>query len=713
MNDDSKKRNSAISDEENEAGLNSHRIPSQDTVFPDEREDEDDFTASETIVLPGMHEKKKEEEAEGEQNPKKKKRHHKKYPVRKMLRLSRVTAIVLIIADVLLVFDVVLMTRYATLSQSIFYKVNIGIMIVIAALNIFAMCALTHKKKTWLIIILVLSLALNCVGVYASYALSRINSSVDDMTSTSYTKSVSAALVIYSGSSDTVTDVEDLEGKTVGIAEGTDTAEIAKEYLSNKNITVEYKSYTGYTDVYKALINDEIACAVLPQTYSGLIDTDETLYSYYDQTSILASFSSDVQTSNEAGADKDLTTEPFTILISGENEGLADTIILASVNPISMKVTMISIPRDSYVPITCYNNSESKINAAHSVSESCLVETVEQLTGVTIDYTAEFTFASVIQIVDAVGGVDVVNETSFYGQSWDIENDELKVVPIPYDESGATVHLNGEQALGFVRERHAFADGDFAREQHQQEVIQQVIAKVMATRNPNTYLDILQAAGDNLKTNLDSQQVLTFLSYAMSKVDRYYNASNATGVFSFTTARLTGYSSSVYDSSLGLNLYIYRLYDGAIQDAYTATENNVNLDAEPDKFTGASWSGSRPYTAAAIIQDTYDEAEVYDDSSSDSYDYSSDDSTYYDYNEQYVPEQTYDYSQDQTVTEDNTVTYDNTDTGETVTDESASDGTGDTTYSDQTQTDTGTNTGSDTGVTDETYQQEAGTAEGQ
>lgn len=593
----------------------------------EEMGEDEDYTVSETIVFPGRHERKKEEENSSAPF-RKKKRKHKKIAVRKMLRLSRFTVAFLILADVLLVYDVVLMTRYASLSQSVFYKVNIAVMIIIAAVNIFTICALLYKKKVWLTVILVISQILDCGGAYGAYALIRVNSSINDMTATSYTKSVDAALVIYSGNDKVISSVKDLDGKTVGIAEGTDTAEVGKQYLDKKNLSVEYKSYTGYTDLFKALINNEIDSAVLPVSYSSLIDSDQNLYSFYEDTSILASFSSDVQASNEAGADKDLTTEPFTVLISGENEGLADTIILASVNPISMTVTMVSIPRDSYVPITCYNNSSSKINAAHSVSESCLVDTVEQLTGVSIDYTAEFTFASVIEIVDAVGGVDVVNDTNFYGQSWDVENDELKVVPIPYDESGAPVHMNGEQALGFVRERHAFTDGDFARERHQQEVIQQVIAKVMATRNPNTYLDLLQAAGNNLKTNLSSSQVLAFVNYAMSKANRYYNNANPIGVFNFRTSRLTGADSSIYDSSLGLELYIYRLYDGAVKDAYTATENNVNLNAAPDKFTGISWSASRPYTAPAMIQNTYDEV-VESGSDTSSYSDSSSDNSYY------------------------------------------------------------------------------------
>ena len=130
----------------------------------------------------------------------------------------------------------------------------------------------------------------------------------------------------------------------------------------------------------------------------------KTIYTdpYIDDTTTLLSFKESYTTKNDDGVEKDLTKEPFTVLLSGENQGLADAIILISVNPVSMRITMTSIARDSYVPITCYGGRSNKINAAHASSESCLVNTVEKLTGIDIDYTVEFNFKSVIQVVDAL-----------------------------------------------------------------------------------------------------------------------------------------------------------------------------------------------------------------------------------------------------------------------------------------------------------------------
>ena len=265
---------------------------------------------------------------------------------------------------------------------------------------------------------------------------------------------------------------------------------------------------------------------------------------------------------------------------------------------------MTSIARDSYVPITCYGGGSSKINAAHAVSEACMVDTVQQLTGINIDYTVEFNYTSFVQIVDAVGGVVVDNPVTFDAQCWNIYENELAVFTI---EAGENVYLDGARALGFARERHAFADGDFARQRHQQEIIEQVIQKVMNTRDPNTYLKILQAAGDNIKTNMSSEQMVEFVSYAMKKANRYYDSNNASGIFNIQSNRITGYNVMMWDDNLDMYLYTYWLYNGSISDSYNAIERNITMSQSPSQLGSASWSAHDTYTPPAMSQDYYAE----------------------------------------------------------------------------------------------------------
>lgn len=515
-----------------------------------------------------------------------------------------VLTILTILVNIAFIVELFYVTKYSALSKGIFIKVNVAALIVLLLIDILVFFSIRLKNLVLMIISTCLLIAGGGTGGYAAYALLRVDKSVNDITKTEYTKSVNTSLVVYSkGSGKPILDVADITGAKVGYATGTDTAEVGQKYLSDAGVTPEYSQYNSYIDVFKALISSEIDVALLPGTYQNVVDSDEALVPYLEDTSALETFTADVQAQSVAGADKDLTKEPFTVLLTGENDGLADTIILVSVNPISMKVTMTSIARDSYVPITCYNGGKSKINAAHTVSEACMVETVEQTTGLHVDYTVEFNFASVIQVVDAVGGIDAYIDKSYFAITYDVEAGEQVAIPMPV----GNVHLDGQLALGYARERYAYEDGDFARQRHQQEVIEKVVQKIMASRDPNMYLKVLQAAGDNIKTNISGEQMVEFVSYAMKKANRYYDSSNLASVFDIQSNRITGYSVMVWDDGLDMYLWTYWLYNGAISDTYNAVERNITMSTTPAKVGNASWNAHDTYTVPAISQDYYAE----------------------------------------------------------------------------------------------------------
>ena len=524
--------------------------------------------------------------------------------------LNIIVTIFTIIANILVVYILFNTTKFSSIGQNIFMMINIAVLAILLLLDLLVILMIrTRKIALFVISIVVLSLFVGGGG-YGFYALGRVNKNVTKITGEKKEEEVAASLVIYSGTSgDPITDVKDLEGRRVGIAKGTQTSEIAKTKLSSEGVNVEYVEVNGYTDLLSNLITGAVDCAVLPVTYQSQFAEDENLAAYLDDTQSILDFSETVTSTGEAGADKDITKEPFTVLVTGENEGLADSIILMSVNPISMKVTMTSIARDSYVPIYCYGSSE-KINAAHASSESCMVKTVENLMGIDIDYTIEFNFASVVQVVDAVGGVVVDIPVSFDAQCWNIYTDELAVFRL---EAGENVYLDGARALGFVRERMAFPDGDFARQKHQQEVMEQIIQKIMSSKDPQMFLNVLDAAGDNIKTNFTVEQMTGFINYALQKSKRYYDSNNISGLFNFESSRVYGYAANLWNSSLQMDLWIYRLFNGSIQDCANAIKRNLSTTATPDTPASVSWSAANTFTPDPVSQEVYNETRITDD----------------------------------------------------------------------------------------------------
>ena len=524
--------------------------------------------------------------------------------------LNIIVTIFTIVANILVVYILFNTTKFSSIGQNIFMMINIAVLAILLLLDLLVILMIrTRKIALFVISIIVLSLFVGGGG-YGFYALGRVNKNVTKITGEKKEEEVSASLVIYSGTSgDPITDVKDLEGRRVGVAKGTKTEEIAKTKLSSSNTNVEYVEVNGYTDLLSNLITGAVDCAVLPVNYQSQFEEDENLSAYLPDTQSILDFSETITSESETGADKDITKEPFTVLVTGENEGLADSLILMSVNPISMKVTMTSIARDSYVPISCYGSSE-KINAAHASSESCMVKTVENLMGIDIDYTIEFNFASVVQVVDAVGGVVVDIPVSFDAQCWNIYTDELAVFRL---EAGENVYLDGARALGFVRERMAFPDGDFARQRHQQEVMEQIIQKIMSSKDPQMFLNVLDAAGDNIKTNFTVEQMTGFINYALQKSKRYYDSNNISGLFDFESSRVYGYAANLWNSSLQMDLWIYRLFNGSIQDCANAIKRNLSTTATPDTPTSVSWSAANTFTPDPVSQEYYNEARITDD----------------------------------------------------------------------------------------------------
>ncbi len=180
--------------------------------------------------------------------------------------------------------------------------------------------------------------------------------------------------------------------------------------------------------------------------------------------------------------------------ISDDTEGQrADTIILLH-SPRSGASSMISLPRDTYVEIP--GHGANKLNAAFAFGgPTLLVETVEGLTGITVDHYVEIGMGGVVNIVDAVGGVELCLD-------YDVE-DELSELSWT-----AGCHLSdGATALAFARMRYSDPYGDFGRQQRQRQVIG-AVTRTAATPatfiNPLRQISLLEAGVGALATDTDS-----------------------------------------------------------------------------------------------------------------------------------------------------------------------------------------------------------------
>ncbi|MEH1127270.1 LCP family protein [Micromonospora sp. CPCC 206061] len=172
----------------------------------------------------------------------------------------------------------------------------------------------------------------------------------------------------------------------------------------------------------------------------------------------------------------------------------SDTIIVAHLPKDRSSAQLISIPRDTWTFVPKSKDGkrggrDAKINAAYAWGGiPLMVQTVEKFTGVRIDHVAIVDFAGFQDIIDALGGVEINVEKSFTS----IHKPHRKFTE-------GTMKVDGAAALDYARERYAFADGDFARIRHQQELIKAVLDKAASgglLTNPGRLNSFLRATTD-------------------------------------------------------------------------------------------------------------------------------------------------------------------------------------------------------------------------
>ncbi|MDT8858808.1 LCP family protein [Alkalihalobacillus sp. MEB130] len=191
----------------------------------------------------------------------------------------------------------------------------------------------------------------------------------------------------------------------------------------------------------------------------------------------------------------------------GDLRGRTDAMLLATFNKDLGTINLLNIPRDSYVEIPGRINPD-KINHAHSFGGLDLtIETVEHLFDIPVDYFVKLNFVAFVEIIDALGGVEV--EVPFTFTEMDSQNNKEAITL--YE---GTQTLNGEEALAFTRMRKKDPRGDLGRGERQQEVIKGIISKGASLSSITSYGDVMQSVEDHMTTNLSFGNLIALHSYA-------------------------------------------------------------------------------------------------------------------------------------------------------------------------------------------------------
>lgn len=518
-----------------------------------------------------------------------------------------INLILFLVFAIISIVSVVNILQYLSLS----YKLFIYGIAMLALLNIlvFILVRLFSRHKVLEMVMTGILVILIGLSSYALIYIVRINNAVGNVIVTDdVVENVSTSFVTYDNTK--ITTIDDISGKKFGIVDNDNVLEgnsLAIEELANKNINVTFVEYDTYNNMLLGLFSREIDVAPLPKEYYSMFIANDGYEEYLDKTDVVYEFSKKVKIEGESTVRKDLSNEPFSVLLMGNDGGRTDTLIYATFNPKTMVVTLTSIARDSYVPITCYKDqARDKINHSRQISRQCTLDTVSNLLDEKVDYFLEVNFDAVVDVVDSLGKLWIDSPVEFVGQDSSEDRGHFTV----WIGKGGQF-MTGEQVLAFARERKNMPGGDLQRQLNQQQVIYALMTKLLETKDINLFMKALESAGSNVKTNLTVAQLSNLANYVIGEMNS--NPIDNKYFIQMQSNRISGYFSWAYNDSLQLPLSIYKPYNGSIADARALINRNLMGDSYvPTDHKSFTFNIYTPYYGENFIKDYYNEAEVHE-----------------------------------------------------------------------------------------------------
>ena len=383
--------------------------------------------------------------------------------------------------------------------------------------------------------------------------------------------------------------IRDLNNKIVGYLDN-DTSEEKKslEKLRSK-ITPDLKDYEDIDKMGSALFDGDVDSILIEDSYLKMLVEEDSRYN--EDCKVIYSFKVRVKMDNFS-KDVDVTKKTFNIYVSGiDTYGSVDSVsrsdvnMVVTVNPKTKQILLTSIPRDYYVALPGKTGYRDKLTHAGLYGVDMSVKTIEKLLDIDINYYVKVNFTSVIEIVDALGGVSVYSDYDFTS----IDG---------YHYSKGYNKVNGEQALSFARERKAFSAGDNQRVKDQQALLQAMFKKCISKEIIYKYNKLLNSLNGSFVTNMPTNKLTSLIRMQLDDMADWTITSNSlTGTdssnytYSYSTSKLYVMEPDE-DSVTKAHDLIKSVYDGEVLEnsykdndgnSHTVTKINPSTNNTPSK----------------------------------------------------------------------------------------------------------------------------------
>lgn len=324
-------------------------------------------------------------------------------------------------------------------------------------------------------------------------------------------------------------EIKDLKDKTIGIYEN-DSINYDKAIKDiNKTINIKEIKKDNLIDIGKMFKNKEIDSLLVNS--SNLENLENNISGFSENYKKIYEIEYKI-TTEKLNKEVNVQKQSFNVLISGvdiygkiSNVSNSDVNIVATVNPNTHEILLTVIPRDYYVHLHGKDGIRDKLTHAGVYGINTSVKTIENLLDIDINYYVRVNFTTLIKAVDTIGGVTIYNDIPFKHK---------------YYFKKGEIHLNGDMALSYSRERKQFASGDVQRGKNQQKVLTAIINKVTTSNTIiKNYKDIMNTLSSSFETNLSKDEIYSLINLQIDKMPKW----------NVKSINVTGYDSSNYTYS--------------------------------------------------------------------------------------------------------------------------------------------------------------------
>ncbi|HGA1494335.1 TPA: LCP family protein [Streptococcus suis] len=389
------------------------------------------------------------------------------------------------------------MYRYNILDFRFLNHIITVISISIVILSVLLMWR--RKARVLTTVVLVLSLIATSVGVYGMREVVNFSSRLNSNSAfAEYEMSI-----IVPATSD-ITDISQLSSVMAPSDYDQENVTALLDDVSKmKSVQLSKTPTSSYLTAYQSMMNGETQAMVFNGVFTNILESEDPDFSNKVRKLYTFKVTKQVETTVEQASG-----DSFNIYISGidtygpiSSVSRSDVNIIMTVNRATHKILLTTTPRDSYVAIADGGqNQYDKLTHAGIYGVDASIHTLENLYGIDISNYVRLNFTSFLQLIDLVGGIDVYNDqefTSLHGN---------------YHFPVGNVHMNADQALGFVRERYSLSGGDNDRGKNQEKVIAALIKKLSSPENLKNYQAILSGLEGSIQTDLSLETIMSLVN---------------------------------------------------------------------------------------------------------------------------------------------------------------------------------------------------------